>query len=733
MKKLFTLLGCLSFFLQLVPLASYGQCANQITVNYYNNGVLTSQTINNGQSGTGASVCPTAGAQYTFNGSSTSNAVLTWARVITHGATPGADVVEIINSAPLTAGNTLSTTVSFTTATEYRLESDANAYGGCNKDGFVYFTFTPALSLSSSGTSSTTGVCAGSSVTLTASGASSGGYTWKANGVTVPGQNSATLSVTPAVTTTYTVEATTSCGQSSQQITIPVKDVTIAPAAPAICPSQSTTLTASYSGTSATYQWFIKGDATVRSTGSSLTVTPATTTTYQVVATTADCNTITRDVTVTVGPQKISVSTGPSAAICPGGSVPLTATSDNPGATFTWSPNTGLNTTTGATVTASPTANTTYTVTATTPCGATATSQVTVSIVSPTFAVTPSTPSTCAGDAVTLTASSGGITNTTYKWYNTTNLGTLLSSSATFSPAPVANTTYRVITATPCGNNSQDVTVTVNAKPTVSVSPTSATTDPTTSTTLTASGSGPYAWTATTGGNTIPLAATTASITVSPKYTTTYAVTTTNAAGCSATAQALVTVSRPLPVTLVSFEAAWAGKTPVLTWATASEKNSAYFDIERSFNGEGFEAVGRVTAAGNANARINYQFADQSLRLPAAGQVYYRLNQVDVTGERTYSPVQTLTTAKEGAAFEATAYPNPFDSKVAVQLFTPQAGDVALTLHNLMGQTVLTHTLTATPGTQEVVLPLADRLPAGIYYLTVRQGNTQQVLRLSHR
>ncbi|MDO7854485.1 Ig-like domain-containing protein [Hymenobacter convexus] len=740
MNKLFTLLSSLGLLLLLLPLISYAQpsaCSNQITVSYYDNGVLKTTTVNNGQSGSGAAVCPVAGAQYTFSASSTADAVLTWSRVISRGTTSANDVVEPVSTANAPAGTVLAATVSFTTSTEFRIRSDANSYPGskCNKDGFLYMTFNPTLTLAASGTSATAGVCAGASVTLTAAGATSGGYTWKANGTTLAGQNNATLTVAPTATTTYTVEATTSCGQSSQQITIPVKDVTIAPAAPAICPSQSTTLTASYTGISATYQWFVKGQSTLLSSTNTLTVTPGGTTTYQVVATTADCSTITREATVTVGPQTLSVSTGPAAAICPGGSTTLTATSDNPAATFTWSPGTGLNATTGATVTASPTASTTYTVTATTPCGVTATKQVAVSIVSPTFSITPNAPSTCAGDAVTLTASSGGLTGTTYRWYKSTDLGTVLATMAALTAKPAANTTYRVDILTPCSTtpNTQNATVTVNAKPALAISPTSTTVDYGTSTTLTASGGGPYTWTATTGSTTTTLAATTASITVTPVYTTTYAATASNAAGCSATVQSLVTVTRPLPVELVSFEAGWDAKTPVLTWATASEKNSAYFDIERSANGETFKAVGRVAAAGNASARTNYQFRDQNLGQPAAGLLYYRLHQVDLTGEDTYSLVQSLETAKTASAFEATVYPNPFDSKVAVQLFTLKAAAATLTLHNLMGQTLLTRSVTLAPGTQDIALPEAEQLPAGVYYLTVRQGSNQQVLRLSHR
>ena len=79
-------------------------------------------TVNNGQSGSSATVYPTAGAQYTFSATSTSDAVLTRTRVITRGLTPASDVVSApISTATLPAGGVLNATVSFAATTEYRI------------------------------------------------------------------------------------------------------------------------------------------------------------------------------------------------------------------------------------------------------------------------------------------------------------------------------------------------------------------------------------------------------------------------------------------------------------------------------------------------------------------------------------------------------------------------------------------------------------------------------------
>lgn len=77
-----------------------------------------------------------------------------------------------------------------------------------------------------------------------------------------------------------------------------------------------------------------------------------------------------------------------------------------------------------------------------------------------------------------------------------------------------------------------------------------------------------------------------------------------------------------------------------LAWATASEKNSAAFDVERSLDGFGFERLGTVTATGSSNTLRTYGFVDA--KLPGAARLYYRLKQVDGDGTFAYSPVRTV-------------------------------------------------------------------------------------------
>jgi hypothetical protein len=101
--------------------------------------------------------------------------------------------------------------------------------------------------------------------------------------------------------------------------------------------------------------------------------------------------------------------------------------------------------------------------------------------------------------------------------------------------------------------------------------------------------------------------------------------------------------ARPLPVTLAAFTAqAVQNRDALLRWTTASEVNSARFEVERSLDGKSFTKVGQLAAKGNSTTASDYSFTDKGVANLASGQVYYRLHQVDLDGTAAYSPVRVV-------------------------------------------------------------------------------------------
>jgi uncharacterized protein (TIGR02145 family) len=132
-----------------------------------------------------------------------------------------------------------------------------------------------------------------------------------------------------------------------------------------------------------------------------------------------------------------------------------------------------------------------------------------------------------------------------------------------FPPATTTNY-YCSVTGGTCGTvTTNTVTVAVNAFPTASISPASATICSGTSTTLTASGGGTYLWSSSNGDVTGSTATT---ITDNPTSNTTYTVTVTNGAGCSATASATVTVNTGVPAPPVAGTNTPSANNSIIVW-----------------------------------------------------------------------------------------------------------------------------------------------------------------------
>jgi hypothetical protein len=172
--------------------------------------------------------------------------------------------------------------------------------------------------------------------------------------------------------------------------------------------------------------------------------------------------------------------------------------------------------------------------------------------------------------------------------------------------------------------------------------------------------------------------------------------------------------SAVLPVSLLSFDATKNNnKGATLSWATASEHNSAYFDAERSEDGKNYRSIGKVTANGNTNTEKSYKLDDTK---PVAGMNYYRLKTVDVDGKSEYSPVRIL---NFGANANIIIYPNPAETEVTV------AG-VETGMHvNILGMDG--RTIVSYPVTGNKLDVSLKSIQSGLYILQVRGKNGEVI------
>lgn len=109
-----------------------------------------------------------------------------------------------------------------------------------------------------------------------------------------------------------------------------------------------------------------------------------------------------------------------------------------------------------------------------------------------------------------------------------------------------------------------------------------------------------------------------------------------------------------LPVKFQSFNANLQKDNSVLlNWNTTAEYNSSHFEVERSADSKIWSKIGQLDAQGNSQIETNYQMIDEA---PFTGTMYYRIKQVDVDGQFTYTSVEHVTKTETN---DITLYPNP--------------------------------------------------------------------------
>lgn len=140
--------------------------------------------------------------------------------------------------------------------------------------------------------------------------------------------------------------------------------------------------------------------------------------------------------------------------------------------------------------------------------------------------------------------------------------------------------------------------------------------------------------------------------------------------------------ANPLPVELIDFKGRAENRDIRLSWSTLTEVNSDYFLIERSEEGEKFDAIGSVASNGNTNHKHDYAFVDMNVK---AGIHYYRLKIVDLDGSYEYSPI--IRVSPEVDINQVLAYPNPSQDFIHLRGVNPEVIR-SVKFYNLEGRLV---------------------------------------------
>src|SRR5690606_24922823 len=142
------------------------------------------------------------------------------------------------------------------------------------------------------------------------------------------------------------------------------------------------------------------------------------------------------------------------------------------------------------------------------------------------------------------------------------------------------------------------------------------------------------------------------------------------------------------------------GENNQLNWITASEKNVDKFIIEKSNDGEHFQAIGIVGATGNTSETQSDGYLDTEAW---QGVTYYRLRIMDEDQKYEFSHIIIIDVKKDQHALTETkvltVYPNPTDAKTTVEMYVQEAeADFDVKVVNVLGQVMHTEKLYFTKG-----------------------------------
>lgn len=168
------------------------------------------------------------------------------------------------------------------------------------------------------------------------------------------------------------------------------------------------------------------------------------------------------------------------------------------------------------------------------------------------------------------------------------------------------------------------------------------------------------------------------------------------------------TNNESLPVEFINFAATHNSGWNHLNWEIAAANELSHFDIEASADGKNFSTIGQVKANDDLIADTKYSFSTKHNN----GAVFYRLKQVDYTGESSYS---TIVNVKTAMGQEISVYPNPNNGVLFIDGLT---GAEKVQLFDMTGRLILEQNAQANHQSLNV-----ETLNTGIYFLKVITNN----------
>jgi hypothetical protein len=162
-----------------------------------------------------------------------------------------------------------------------------------------------------------------------------------------------------------------------------------------------------------------------------------------------------------------------------------------------------------------------------------------------------------------------------------------------------------------------------------------------------------------------------------------------------------------LPVEWLYFTGYTQNRINKLEWATASEENTSYFEVQRSKDGLNFEVIGTVQAAGNSSIQHNYLFDDVN---PYSGLNYYRLRLVNNDNSAEFS--ETIVLEINEKDLDASIYPNPATDEIIYSFNSQLSEDIRIEIIDVLGRVLRERIVRSSLGINNLKTDLRELVPA---------------------
>ena len=180
-----------------------------------------------------------------------------------------------------------------------------------------------------------------------------------------------------------------------------------------------------------------------------------------------------------------------------------------------------------------------------------------------------------------------------------------------------------------------------------------------------------------------------------------------------------VSFSVVLPLVWIDFDVKLVKDDAALSWTTANEVNTDEFIVERSLDGNVFEAVGRVKSK-DIPGTHTYNFNDPAINSLGKDLIYYRIKQIDIDSRKSYSVVVALNLKKTNGL---RVYPNPAINEI--RLDSEQLnGRVQYQVFDNTGKIVLKESKFLSGNLMIDI----SKLACGSYYLDVKGDGLTRVI-----